>query len=97
METARAVAHGVCVTGRVIAALVTAAAAAREASERHGKPVLTATELVHTSGDYGNAGPKGLREEGRLCHASAHRAVRALRALVDYAEFRGGAGARGSG
>ena len=33
-------------------------------------------------------GPRGVREEGRLCHASAHRAVRALRALVDYAEFR---------
>ena len=27
---------------------------------------------------------------GRFCHASAHRAVRALRALVDYAEFRAG-------
>jgi hypothetical protein len=25
---------------------------------------------------------------GRLCDASAHRAPRALRALVDYAEFR---------
>ncbi|MEE2678753.1 MAG: hypothetical protein VX546_09285, partial [Myxococcota bacterium] len=72
------------------------AAAAREASERHGKPVLTATELVHAAGDYQNAGPQGLREEGRLCHASAHRAVRALRALVDYAEFRRGAGAQES-
>lgn len=67
------------------------AAAAREASERHGKPVLTATELVHTDRAYGNPGPLGVKEEGRLCHASAHRAVRALRALVDYAEFRAGA------
>jgi acetyltransferase len=64
------------------------AQAAREASERHGKPVLTATELVNTDRHYGNPGPRGVREEGRLCHASAHRAVRALRALVDYAEFR---------
>ncbi len=64
------------------------AQAAREASERHGKPVLTATELVHTDRAYGNAGPIGVKEEGRLCYASAHRAVRALRALVDYAEFR---------
>ncbi len=64
------------------------ARAAREASERHGKPVLTATELVHTDRAYGNAGPVGVKEEGRLCYASAHRAVRALRALVDYAEFR---------
>jgi acetyltransferase len=64
------------------------ARAAREASDRHGKPVLTATELVHTNRAYGNAGALGVKEEGRLCHASAHRAVRALRALVDYAEFR---------
>jgi acyl-CoA synthetase (NDP forming) len=64
------------------------ARAAREASERHGKPVLTATELVHTDRAYGNAGPLGVKAEGRLCYASAHRAVRALRALVDYAEFR---------
>jgi acetyltransferase len=69
------------------------ARAAREASERHGKPVLTATELVHTDRHYGNPGPRGVREEGRFCHASAHRAVRALRALVDYAEFRRSPGA----
>jgi acetyltransferase len=64
------------------------AQAAREASERHGVPVLTATELVHSDRDYGNSGPLGVREEGRLCYASAHRAVRALRAMVEYAEFR---------
>jgi len=34
-----------------------------------------------------NAGPAGVREQGRLCYPSAHRAVRALRALVEYAEF----------
>ena len=66
------------------------AQAAREASERHGKPVLTATELVNCDRHYGNSGPLGVREEGRLCYASAHRAVRALRALVEYAEYRAG-------
>ncbi|MDJ0848703.1 MAG: acetate--CoA ligase family protein [Myxococcota bacterium] len=66
------------------------AAAAREVSERHGKPVLTASELVHTDRAYGNPGPQGVKEEGRLCYPSAHRAIRALRALVDYAEYRGG-------
>src|SRR5205814_2092444 len=33
------------------------AEAAREVSERHRKPVLVATELVHADRDYGNAGP----------------------------------------
>ena len=65
------------------------AKAAREASERHGKPVLSATEQVYTDRAYGNAGPVGVREEGRLCYPSAHRAVAALAALVRYAEFRG--------
>jgi acetyltransferase len=64
------------------------AQAAREASERHQKPVLTATELVNTDRHYGNSGSRGVLAEGRFCHASAHRAVRALRALVDYAEYR---------
>ena len=64
------------------------AQAAREASERHGVPVLTATELVYADRAYGNAGPLGVMEGGRLCYPSAHRAVRALRALVDYAEFK---------
>ncbi|MCZ6464624.1 MAG: CoA-binding protein, partial [Proteobacteria bacterium] len=66
------------------------AAAAAEASARHGVPVLTATELAYCDREYGNAGPVGVKDEGRVCYASAHRAVRALRALVDYAEFRAG-------
>ncbi|HVH19398.1 MAG TPA: acetate--CoA ligase family protein [Myxococcota bacterium] len=64
------------------------AQAAREVSERHQKPVLTATELVNTDRHYGNPGPRGVLAEGRFCYASAHRAVRALRALVEYAEYR---------
>jgi acetyltransferase len=64
------------------------AEAAVDASARHGKPVLVATELVHTDRAYGNAAPVALRERGRLCHPSAHRAVSTLAAMVEYAEFR---------
>jgi acetyltransferase len=62
---------------------------AREVSERHGKPVLTATELVHTDREYGNAGPVAVREGGRVCYPSAHRAVGALAALVARSRFVG--------
>jgi len=62
--------------------------AAKEASERHRKPVLVATELAYTDRCYGNAGPEGVRESGRICYPSAHRAVDALAAMVRYAEFR---------
>jgi len=68
------------------------AEAAREVSERHRKPVLVATELVYADRTYGNAGPLAVREGGRVCYPSAHRAVAALRAMVDYAEFRGSVG-----
>jgi acetyltransferase len=61
---------------------------AREVSARHAKPVLTASELAVTDRAYGNSGPQGVKAEGRLCYASAHRAVSALAALVAYAEFR---------
>jgi acetyltransferase len=64
------------------------ARAAREASERHRKPVLSATELTYADRAYGNPGPVGVREEGRLCYPSAHRAVAALRALCSFAESR---------
>ena len=52
------------------------AAAAAEASDRYGKPVLTATELAVTHP--GNAGPAAVRASGRLCYATANRAVTAL-------------------
>jgi len=65
------------------------ARAAAEASQRHNKPILTATELVHTDREYGNVGPLAVREAGRVCYPSAHRAVAALRVLIDYAEFQG--------
>lgn len=64
------------------------ATAAIEASERHGVPILSCTELVTADRDYGNAGPLAVRAAGRVCYPSAHRAVRALRAALDYARFR---------
>lgn len=64
------------------------AAAAREASEQSGKPILSATELSVSGGAYGNAGAVGIREEGRLCYPSAERAAAALAALCRYALWR---------
>ena len=64
------------------------AAAGREVSERYGKPVLAASELAVTDRHYGNPGAQGVKQEGRICYPSAHRAVRALRAMVEYAEYR---------
>ena len=52
------------------------AQAAAEASARTGKPVLIATELAYADPD--NAGPRTVRETGRLCYLSSERAVRAL-------------------
>ena len=62
------------------------AEAAQAVSERHGKPVLVASELAYTDRAYGNAGPLAVKASGRLCYPSAHRAVQALAALVQYAE-----------
>jgi acetyltransferase len=55
------------------------AQAAIDASDRTGKPVLVATELAVTDPD--NAGVATLHQAGRLCHASANRAVTALEHL----------------
>jgi acyl-CoA synthetase (NDP forming) len=52
------------------------AQAAIDAGERTGKPVLVATELAVASPD--NPGVATLRAAGKLCHASANRAVVAL-------------------
>ncbi|MCH6563847.1 MAG: CoA-binding protein [Myxococcales bacterium] len=62
--------------------------AAAEASERHGKPILVASDLVYTDRAYGNAGPLGVQESGRVAYPSGHRAVRALAQLVRYARYR---------
>ena len=64
------------------------AVAAREASERYGKPVLSVSELAIS--DPANAGPAAVRAGGRVCYPSAHRAVGALAALLARARFLGG-------
>ncbi|HEY5876191.1 MAG TPA: hypothetical protein VIT64_12865, partial [Ilumatobacteraceae bacterium] len=62
------------------------AEAAAEISVATGKPILTATELAVA--DPANPGPATVRASGRLCYASANRAVVALGHLYCYAEFR---------
>jgi acetyltransferase len=62
------------------------AQAAADLSEASGKPILTATELAVSDPD--NAGPAAVRATGRLCYASANRAVTALDHLWRYARFR---------
>jgi len=64
------------------------AQAAKQASERFGKPVLVATELAYTDRAYGNAGALEVKEGGRICYPSAHRAVQALAALTGYSDLR---------
>ncbi len=61
------------------------AEAAAEVSEATAKPILTATELAVT--DPTNAGPAAVRASGRLCYASANRAVTALDHLWRRARF----------
>ena len=65
------------------------AEAAREASERYGKPVLVATELAYADRWYGdgNPGPLAVREGGRVCYPSGPRAISALAALVARARW----------
>jgi acyl-CoA synthetase (NDP forming) len=58
---------------------------AAEVSEATGKPVLVASELAVT--DPSNPGPRAVRESGRYCYASAHRAVVALDHLWRRARF----------
>jgi len=62
------------------------AEAAAAVSEATGKPVLTATELAIT--DPANAGPATVRATGRLCYASANRAVTALDHLWRFVRWR---------
>lgn len=57
-----------------------------EISQRTGTPILVATELADARPD--NPGPATLRAAGRLCHASAGRAVRSLDLLARHAAWR---------
>jgi acetyltransferase len=63
------------------------AEAAHELSEHTGKPILVCTEL--SLADPNNPGVVAVRESGRLCYASGHRAVKALGHLYRYAVHRG--------
>ena len=56
-------------------------------SEEVGKPVLMATEL--SIADPANPAVAGCRDSGRLCYASANRAVTALGHLTRYASYLG--------
>jgi acetyltransferase len=62
------------------------ARAAADISDATGKPILTATELAVA--DPANAGPRAVRETGRLCYPSSNRAVSALQHLWRYARHR---------
>jgi acetyltransferase len=61
------------------------AEAAAAVSDATGKPVLTATELAVADRD--NAGPRAVRDSGRLCYPSSNRAVIALEHLWRYSRF----------
>jgi acetyltransferase len=61
------------------------AEAAAEISLATGKPILTATELAVA--DPENPGPAAVRASGRLCYASANRAVTALEHLYHRSRF----------
>ncbi len=63
------------------------ATAAAEASAASGKPVLVATELGLSNPE--NPGPAAVRASGRLCYASAGRAIQALDALWRHAAAHG--------
>lgn len=62
------------------------ARAAADISDATGKPILTATELAVASPD--NPGPATVRATGRVCYASANRAVAALELMWRYARHR---------
>lgn len=62
------------------------AQAAAQISISTGKPILTATELAVA--DPANPGPAAVRASGRLCYASANRAVTALGHLYRDSRYR---------
>ena len=64
------------------------ALAAAEASRKHQKPILIASDLVYTGARYGNTGPPGVAESGRVTSPSGHRAIRTLARMVAYSKYR---------
>ncbi|MFI5315211.1 MAG: CoA-binding protein [Myxococcota bacterium] len=69
------------------------ALAAAEASRKHRKPILIASDLVYTGAGYANTGPAGVRESGRVTSPSGHRAIRTLARMVAYSRYRARRGA----
>lgn len=63
------------------------ALAAIESSKKYDIPILTATELVNSDQHYGNPGPTTIKKNGKVCYASAHRAVKALETLNQYRKY----------
>src|SRR5258706_2894852 len=63
------------------------ALAAAEASRKHAKPILIASDLAYTGASYGNTGPAGVRESGRVTSPSGHRAIRTLARMAAYARY----------
>jgi acetyltransferase len=61
------------------------AEAAAEVSASTGKPILLATEL--SIADPTNPGPSTVKASGKLCYATANRAVTALGHLYRYARY----------
>lgn len=61
------------------------AEAAHELIKETGKPILIASELA--IGDPENAGPRTVRETGRYCFPSGHRAVATLAHMVRYSKY----------
>jgi acyl-CoA synthetase (NDP forming) len=61
------------------------AEAANELIKETGKPILIASELAIA--DPENAGPRTVRETGRYCYPSGHRAVAALAHMVRYSNY----------
>jgi len=62
------------------------ARAAADASAKHNKPILTATELAITNPE--NPGPATVRATGRVCYASGNAAVTTLEHLWRDSRFR---------
>jgi len=63
------------------------AVAAVESSNKYNIPILSATELVNSDRHYGNPGPTTIKENGKVCYASAHRAVKALEIMDQYSKY----------
>ncbi len=62
------------------------AEAAAEISEATGTPIMVATELANARPD--NPAPAAIRAAGKMCHASAGRAVRSLHHMAGYSAWR---------